>query len=278
MKLRDIASDILPDTANQVLIAIKDSIWSKEKFVCKRIEELTNVAWKSAIQSCLHSVKGEEVLHGLSRIGLTVQIMSIDVEMVRKLDGGSHHIAKSGDRHVSVQHTELVIGSINDEERVAGRTTGGGSGSEGIKRVVGGDDDSSIEWRWVDTLVRGKGAHFFVSRNTETVVKLQPGGHIVSELDHTTNPRFPWVDLQAILSRSKCVVRSSKIRWRGIYPIESRIRLKGVPSNVVNEQGSCAGKIAVIRVSEAQPREVLIGKCTVLCENRTLIIEVEGRN
>src|SRR5215475_2587511 len=204
MKLRDVASDILPDTANQVLITIKHLVWSKEKFVCKRIEELANVTRKSAIQSCLHSVKGEEVLHGFRGIGLTVKIIAIDVETVRKLDGGSHHIAKSGDRHVAVQHTELVKGSINDEERVAGRTTGSGSSSEGIKRVVGGNDDSRIERRRVDTLVRAKAAHFFVSRNKETVVKFQPGGHIESELDDTTNPRFPGIDHQAILSRSKC--------------------------------------------------------------------------
>src|SRR5579859_634414 len=108
MKLRDTASDILPDTANQVLITIKGCIWTKEKFVCKRIKELANVPRKSAIHGFLHPVKGEHVLHGLRGVGLTVQIIAIDIEAVRKLDCGSHHIAESGDRRVGVQQTELV--------------------------------------------------------------------------------------------------------------------------------------------------------------------------
>src|ERR1700739_145729 len=120
MKLRDVASDILPDTANQVRITIECAIWSKAKFVCKRIEELANVARKSAIECFLHPVKEEEILHGLRGVGLTVQIIGIDIETVRKLDCTSHHIAKSGDRRVGVQHTELVKSQVDHRESVTG--------------------------------------------------------------------------------------------------------------------------------------------------------------
>src|ERR1700751_4100211 len=108
MTLRDVASDILPDTANQVRITIECSVWSKAKFVRTRIEELANVGRKSAIECLLHPVSEEEILHGLRGVGLTVQIVAIDIETVRKLDCASHHIAKSGDRRIGVQHTELV--------------------------------------------------------------------------------------------------------------------------------------------------------------------------
>ena len=56
---------------------------------------------------------------------------------------------------------------------------------EGVKRIVARDDDAWIKRRRINALVRAVGTELFGSTNEETIVKLQPIIHIVSQLNQT---------------------------------------------------------------------------------------------
>src|ERR1700747_2059633 len=145
-----------------------------------------------------------------------------------------------------------------------------------VERIVCRNDDSRVKRRREDSLVRTEATDFFVSINEKAIIQLQPIVDLIVQFDYAANARFTGVDLQTILSRSKRVERSSKIRKCGVYAVEPLLCLKGSSGDLVDKQSGCGGQISMIREFEAQPREVLIGECAVFCEDRTLVIEIEG--
>ena len=78
MKLHDVAPDILPDAANEILITVKSAIRSRNGFIGKRVKELADIAGQSAIHGLLHAIEEKHVLHRLSAVGLSVEPITID--------------------------------------------------------------------------------------------------------------------------------------------------------------------------------------------------------
>src|ERR1700722_20313569 len=108
--------------------------------------------------------------------------------------------------------------------------------AERVERIVSGNDESRVKRRREDTLVRTEATYLFVSINKKTIIQLQPIVHLVIQFDYAANARFPRVDLQTILSRSKRVERSSKVRNGGVYAVEPLLGLEGGSGEVVDKR------------------------------------------